>query len=100
MQLMHWPLVLHFIQLTVDKYDAEWQLHKCSYALKSKILLQKMPLYDFLSDIYITQAGRAVFSTLEFKCDFIQQFSKYKINLYYIWNILSVFAQFCREHIT
>ncbi len=36
-------VILHFIQLTVvDKYDARQQLHKCSYALTFKILVQKM----------------------------------------------------------
>ncbi len=46
-------IILHFIQLTVDKYYAGQQLHKCSYALKFKILRQEMTLYEFLSHIYI-----------------------------------------------
>ncbi len=31
-------IVLHFRQLSFDKYDAGQQLHKCSYALQVKLL--------------------------------------------------------------
>ncbi len=32
---------LHFIQLTVDKYDAGQQLHKCNYGLKIQDIEKK-----------------------------------------------------------
>ncbi len=35
-----------------SKYDAGQKLNTCSFALKFKILVQKMPLYEFLSHIY------------------------------------------------
>ncbi len=51
MQLTHWPrpqtIILHFIQLTDDKYDVRQQLHKCSYGLKFKILGQKSLCMSF-----------------------------------------------------
>ncbi len=64
-----------------------------------------------LISYYVTQAARAISHECcfcpeyhEFKCDFIQQFSKEelkKLILCYILNtILCVFALFCREHIT
>ncbi len=36
--------ILHFIQLTVNKYDAGQQLHKCSFVPIVKILGQKKKL--------------------------------------------------------
>ncbi len=70
-------VILYFIKLTVDKHYAGKQLHKCSYALKFKILGQKCSCMSFCL-IFISYDKRYHTSAVcpECKCDFTQQYSK------------------------
>ncbi len=105
-------IILHFIQLTVDKYDAVQQLHKCSYALKIQdIGAKNAPVWVFVSCIYIiryhtsreSSITRVLFVPNITSANVIlynSSVNKKLILCYILKTILCVFAQFCREHIT
>ncbi len=97
-----------YIYIYTYKYDAGQQIHKCSYAIKFKILVQKNAPVWVLSHVYIYiyiyhtishEQGEQYHKSADFvpiyhelKCDFIQQFSKKKLILCYILNTILCFC--------
>ncbi len=90
-------VILHFIQLTVDKYDAEQRRHKCSYALKFKILGQKCSCMSFCH-IYMSNHTSAVFVSNITSANVILYNKLILVNivLYLKHNIVCL-VQFCQQ---
>ncbi len=94
------PDLCVILQLIVEKYDIGQQHHKCSYALKFKILGQKCPCMSFCLIFISHDIMSAVFvSNITSANVILSNSSVYKkFILFYILNtILSVFAQFYQQ---